>query len=162
MDKTIVRVCKSKDNPYVMINKALLQDPGLTAKEKGIMSYILSLPDDWQIWVKEIENHFADGRDSIYSGFRGLIFKRYVVRIQRRSSLGQFIGFTYLVFENPQTPEKIKELTEYGKSVYGNPVNTNIDSTKDGFQQGKKPHSLTHYEADPMWRRAVDGVQRGA
>lgn len=69
---SIIRVEKNKANPYVMIDKRPLQDPSLTCKAKGLLAYLLSLPDDWEVHVDEVVTHFKDGRDSIRSAFKEL------------------------------------------------------------------------------------------
>ncbi len=46
VSKTIVRVNK-RSNPYVVIDKTALNDDRLSWKAKGVLCYLLSLPDDW-------------------------------------------------------------------------------------------------------------------
>ena len=52
----IIRVIKDKSNPYVMLNKTCLRDEKLSWKAKGLHSYLLSLPDDWQIYIEDLNN----------------------------------------------------------------------------------------------------------
>ena len=52
--KTIIRKAKNKDNPYVMMAKSAVQDDKLSWKATGLLSYILSLPDDWQIYLEHV------------------------------------------------------------------------------------------------------------
>uniref|UniRef100_A0A6M3XRL6 Uncharacterized protein n=1 Tax=viral metagenome TaxID=1070528 RepID=A0A6M3XRL6_9ZZZZ len=125
-DKTILRVEKNKDNPYVMINKGLAQDPNLSAKEKGIMFYVLSLPDDWQIHVSELVKHFSDGKGSIYNGIKGLIETGYIERvIHRESATGKILRYEYIVREEP-LKSTVSQKPGNGKTAY-----TNTDYTKD-------------------------------
>ena len=89
--QAIYRVAKDKNNPYVMINKALLKDEGLSWKAKGILSYLLSLPDDWQIYESELQNHASDGIDSLRSGIQELIQHGYIHR-KRRNEISLIVG----------------------------------------------------------------------
>lgn len=94
------RVNKNKDNPYVMINKNILKCSIMSAKAKGILVYILSLPDDWQIFENELVKHFSDGRESIKSGIKELIDLGYIVRGERfRDEKGYLKGYEYTVYE---------------------------------------------------------------
>ena len=45
--KTIFRVDKDKQNPYVIINKQVFEDPSISLKAKGVIGYLLSKPDNW-------------------------------------------------------------------------------------------------------------------
>ncbi len=130
-DKTIIRKAKNKDNPYVMINKALAQDPALSAKEKGIMFYILSLPDDWEIHVSELVKHFSDGRTAIYGGISGLIDKGYIQRIIHRDATGKVMRYEYIAYEEP-----IKS-TAFQKPENSFPASTNTDLTNNDPDSNK-------------------------
>lgn len=123
------RIQKNKDNPYVMINKGMLQDSILSARAKGLLAYLLSLPNDWQIYELEIARHFSDGRDSIRAGVKELIRRGYVIRGKRlRNELGQLRGYEYDVYEVPQN----QTLNPYdGKPYVGESDTTNNDKTND-------------------------------
>ncbi len=51
----VFRVIKDKENPYVMLNKYFVYDGRLSLKAKGLMSYFLSRPDNWEFYSSEIE-----------------------------------------------------------------------------------------------------------
>lgn len=76
--KNIYRVEKNKN--YTVINNEILKRPDLSWKAKGIMAYILSLPDDWVIHLNEIMEHSTDGEASFRSGWRELTDLGYVER----------------------------------------------------------------------------------
>lgn len=115
----IYRVSKDKNNPFVVINKKFILDPQLSAKAKGILAYLLSRPDDWQVYEKEIINNFKDGRDSIRSGIKELVETGYIERKMRRSETGTFIGYEYDVYETP---------IHIGKSEVDKPTSENPTS----------------------------------
>jgi hypothetical protein len=130
MSKTIIRVQKNKENPYVMINKAASQDSGLSWKAKGIHAYLLGLPDNWKIYIDELKNHAKDGVDSTSKGINELIEAGYILRNHIKDEKGRFIGYEYIIYEVPQdttntsvSPEKGKSSS--GKSRYGKTAATN-------------------------------------
>lgn len=74
----IVRV--AKNNNYVVMNRTALNDKRLSWKAKGIMAYMLSMPDDWVFYMDELVTHASDGKDSFRSGFNELKKCGYVER----------------------------------------------------------------------------------
>lgn len=104
MSKKIVRV--SKKTNYVVLDKGFLQDKGLSWKAKGLLSYMLSLPDDWEFYLDELEQHATDGMSSLRSGFKELQERGYVSRNRTRQDDGTFKWITTVhestTCENPQ------------------------------------------------------------
>ena len=73
-----VRVEKNKN--YTMINNVFLRRKDLSWKAKGILTYILSLPNDWNINLNEVMRHSTDGEASFRSGWKELTKAGYVDR----------------------------------------------------------------------------------
>jgi hypothetical protein len=61
-----------KDRNYTVMDNTFLKDVRLSWKAKGVMAYLLSLPDDWQIYLSEIETHSPDGKSSLASAINEL------------------------------------------------------------------------------------------
>jgi hypothetical protein len=123
----LFRVQKDKENPYVMMNKSFFLDARLSAKAKGILGYILTLPDDWRIYLEELAKHFKDGVKSITSGVNELMEYGYVLRTTLRDEKGKFKGYMYDVFEvSTETPKTENGKTENGKTENGKRHTTNI------------------------------------
>ncbi|MPL91664.1 hypothetical protein SDC9_37740 [bioreactor metagenome] len=99
-NKNIVRVEKNKDNPYVVINKTCINDNSLTWAAKGLHSYLMSLPDDWIIYINELTKHTSCGRDHTYTVIKELLKFGYMEKIQYRYQ-GKVLGLSYTVFETP-------------------------------------------------------------
>ena len=123
-EKTIYRIIKDKENPYVMINKQFLNDERLSWKAKGILTYLLSMPDDWQIYENELVKHSKDGITSLKSGIKELIELGYIIRKQLRNEKGQFKGYEYCVYEIP---------AEIGFSNNGDPNNGKPHTTNNNI-----------------------------
>lgn len=71
-EKTIFRIKKSPDNPYVMIDRRPIDNPKLSFKAKGILTYLLSRPDGWEVNVPDLVNHGTDGPAAIRAGLKEL------------------------------------------------------------------------------------------
>lgn len=104
MTKSIVRV--SKTNNFVVLDKNFLNDKNLSLKAKGLLAYMLSLPDDWTFYLEELEKHSTDGMSSLRSGFKELQENGYVTRSRKRQGDGTFSWITTVhettTCENPQ------------------------------------------------------------
>ena len=94
-----------RDTPFVQIDKSALQDDRLSWKAKGLLAYLLSLPDDWQIYINELKNHSRDGRDSTRTAMNELIKFGYIHRNFSERQSGQFTGYDYFVSEKPMSEE---------------------------------------------------------
>jgi len=103
MVETIHRI-KSKVN-FAIIHKGFLQDKTLSMKAKGLMAYILSLPDDWKVIMKELVNHFSDGLEAIRTTFAELEEHGYMVKETIRNPDGTFKETIYHVYEIPNSAE---------------------------------------------------------
>jgi len=99
MNQSMFRVSKDKNNPYVILNKEFLNDVNLTLKAKGLLTYLLSLPDDWQIYENEIVQHHKDGRDSLKSAIKELMDNNYIERSRIRDTGGHLKCYEYRVYE---------------------------------------------------------------
>lgn len=85
----IIRVEKTKN--YSVVHNGFLRRNDLSWKAKGILTYILSLPDDWKININELMKHSTDGERSFRSGWKELSEAGYVSRRPIRE--GQRIKF---------------------------------------------------------------------
>ena len=70
---------KNKVN-FTQVSNGLLKDKRISWKAKGIMSYLLSLPEDWKFYMSELETHATDGVSSFRSGMKELKEFGYVER----------------------------------------------------------------------------------
>jgi hypothetical protein len=102
----IVKKAKNKDNPYAQIDKAMLNNPEISLKAKGLLSLLLSKPDDWETIIENLVNSSLDGWDSVKSGIRELDNYGYVIRKRVRNEFGEIIGSETIVYDEPQHPPK--------------------------------------------------------
>lgn len=92
----------SKNTNYVTMNRAGLNDKRLSWKAKGLLAYMLSMPDDWTFYDTELEQHAKDGRDSLKSAIKELKDNKYMRRSRQKGDGGKFEWETE-VFEQPYT-----------------------------------------------------------
>jgi hypothetical protein len=114
---TILRIHKKQQN-FVVLDKTCLNDVMLSWGAKGLHSYLMSLPDDWQVRVSDLRVRSKNGRDAVRGLLSELEQVGYIQRSGRRNSVdGRFGGIEYLVFETPTvineeiTPEPEKTVS---------------------------------------------------
>lgn len=103
----IIRVKKKKN--YTRIDNNYLNDLRLSAREVGVMTRVLSLPDDWVFSVRGLTSLFRDGEDSIRSALRVLETAGYLVRRRVRDERGKLGKMEYTFYERslrPSNPDK--------------------------------------------------------
>ncbi|MGE7881672.1 DnaD domain protein [Bacillus sp. NPDC094077] len=129
----IVRVEKNKN--YSVVNNTGLRDERLSWKAKGILAYILTLPDDWVFYREELATHAKDGLDSLRSGMKELKEYGYLQRLPIRNENNKIVSWETVIHEVPQVEPlagfpPVEEPPVENPPV-GNPelLNTNIPST---------------------------------
>jgi hypothetical protein len=74
----------------------------MSLKAKGLLSLMLSLPDDWDYSIAGLATLSKDGKDSIMSALGELEKFGYLERTRLTNDKGQFAGVEYNIFESPQ------------------------------------------------------------
>lgn len=100
------RAKRDREHPYVMISKSLFRDTSITLKAKGLLGYLLCLPDDWKVNPKQIAKQLKVGRDTIYSGIKELEKAGYCKRTQFKDEFSRYSQLIYEFSEEPIFREK--------------------------------------------------------
>ena len=134
-----MRVDKSSN--YVVLDKGFLKDNRLSWKAKGLLSYMLSLPDDWEFYLSELQKHSTDGMSSLKSGFQELQENGYVTRKRERKGDGTFKWTTVIhevaTVEKPlvENPSMEKPLVENRRLLSNDELNNNkLSSSSNAFE----------------------------
>ena len=85
----IVRI--PKVNNYTIMSNHHLTDPNLSLKAKGLISYMLSRPDNWDFTIEGLARQNMEGADAIARIIRELEARGYVIRIRTRNKAGKFM-----------------------------------------------------------------------
>lgn len=131
----VIRVNKTRD--YTVMSNTHFKERDMTLKAKGLLSLMLSLPDDWDYSVAGLVSLSKDGKDSIMNALQELEELGYLTRTRATDEKGRFAGYDYDIYESPQT-----EKPYAGKPYAENPntekpntenppqYNTNISNTQ--------------------------------
>ena len=116
----VFRIEKTRD--YTVMSNHHLRNTDLSLKAKGLLSLMLSLPEEWDYTTKGLARICKDGVDSICAGVRELEDHGYVVRERVRNANGQLGAIEYTILEQPRLPEPKREKPERENPVQANPV----------------------------------------
>ena len=131
----VFRIEKTRD--YTVMSNHHLRNTELSLKAKGLLSLMLSLPENWDYTTKGLARICKDGVDSICAGVRELEEQGYVVRERVRNPNGQLGAIEYTILEQPRPPER--EKPERENPVQVNPV---LDSPVLGKPEQENPAQL--------------------
>lgn len=141
----VFRIDKTRD--YTVMSNHHLRNTSLSLKAKGLLSLMLSLPDNWDYTTKGLAAICKDGIDSICSTVNELERHGYIIRERTRNEKGQLKEIEYTILEQPKMVSPEQENPKRENPVLDNPVlekpeqvcpeqenpaqlNTNISNTK--------------------------------
>ena len=125
----VFRIEKTRD--YTVMANHHLRNTKLSLKAKGLLSLMLSLPEDWEYTTKGLAKICKDGVDSICSTVNELEEHGYVIRERIRNAKGQLTDIQYTILEQPKPPQPGQ-----GKPKQENPV---LDSPVLGTPKQEEP-----------------------
>lgn len=135
----VIRVEKTKD--YTVMANYHLRDQNLSFKAKGLMSFMLSLPEDWDYTMNGLSAFGSDKIDSIRAAIKELEKNGYV-RIKRiRDHKGLLRGTEYTVVEKPIVDEPILDNPRLDKPILGKPILENPMQLSTNLQSTDKPNT---------------------
>lgn len=118
----VCRIEKTKD--YTVMANHHLRNKELSLKAKGLLSLMLSLPEDWDYTVKGLAYICKDGIDSINGAIKELETTGYMSRQRIRNEKGQLTTTEYAIREHPKATDNDTPPAE-GEPAQGNPIREN-------------------------------------
>lgn len=132
---SIFKIEKNKN--YTVMSNYHLRDKNLSYKAKGLLSFMLSLPDDWDYSMSGLEAISKESIKAIRNILQELEDNKYLVRTRMQDELGKFY-YDYSIYEMPfdidphyQKGHAVKGQTEKGIQINTNIINTNNKIDKD-------------------------------
>ena len=144
---SVIRVEKTSN--YTVMANYHFKEKGLSLKAKGIMSLMLSLPEDWDYTVAGLATLSKGGIESVHPALRELEQFYYLTMEQTKDKAGKFSSTSYVLHEKPFTENPItgNPITDKPISEKRTQLNTNLSSTK----KLSTKRQITHQEKkDPF------------
>ena len=157
----VYRVQRTRD--YTVMSNYHLKDKGLTLKSKGLLSMILSLPEEWNYTTRGLASICKEGVDAIGSALKELETAGYIVRRQLRGANGRITDTEYIIYEQPQ-PKKLDMLpSDVVSPDTEKPAELNIEksNTEKSITYGSSTDSIPFREtaaAGPPERKGRDAM----
>ena len=115
----VFRVERNKG--YTVMSNHHLRNKELSLKAKGLLSQMLSLPEDWDYTLAGLSFINREKIDAIREAVKELERAGYIVRSRERDEKGRLRGTDYVIFEQPQTPP-VSDLPTLENPTLDNPT----------------------------------------
>ena len=131
MENNTIFLREKKERDYTVINNTILKDTRISWKAKGLFCYLLSLPEDWNICMNDLQNRAKDGIDGLKSAVKELKEYGYLIQKRNKDEKGRFLKTVYIIVENPQVenPQVENPQVENPQLLNTNIQNTNLKNT---------------------------------
>ena len=133
------RIRKEHKEGFTTIGNELIQNAALSWKARGLMIYLLSMPQDWDFNLADLANRAPEGKSALRSGVAELEEHGYIHIIQERNPSGKWDGWTWYVYEDPM-PRSENPISVNPKSE--NPPLQKKQSTKETETKGTSAPAL--------------------
>ena len=130
---SVMRVHKTAN--FTVMSNYHFKEKKMSLKAKGLLSLMLSLPEDWDYSVAGLTTLSKDGKDGVMTALAELEKFGYLTRTRLVNDRGQFDGIEYNIFEQPQEkpiaekPISANSISE--KPISEKPQQLNTNSIKD-------------------------------
>lgn len=103
-DRRIVKMSRppKPESSFVMIPNDWVRDPKLSFKAKGLLAYLLTHEEGYDLTIEQIVAETADSRNSVYRTLNSLIEAGYLTRKRSRDERGRLTQWTYVI--GPTSP----------------------------------------------------------
>ncbi len=160
----VFKIEKSKN--YTVMSNYHLQDKNISFKAKGLLSFMLSLLEDWDYSLAGLVSISKENTKAIRTILNELKENGYLVIEQTRGDKGYY-KYNYIIYEQPITLEKAKDNpdTQKGYAVEGDAVkdtqiNTNIQNTKEQIDKDDKTKKSSFFDVEEHNPLTIDLINR--
>ena len=94
-----------RNTGYTVMSNHHLRNKELSLKAKGLLSQMLSLPEDWDYTLAGLSYINRESIDAIRTAVWELEKAGYITRRQGRDEKGKMTAIEYTIYEQPQPPE---------------------------------------------------------
>ena len=141
----VFRIERTRD--YTVMSNHHLRNEKLSLKAKGLLSMMLSLPDDWNYTTRGLAKICKEGVDAIGGALRELETAGYIVRHQLRDRQGRISDTEYVIYEQPQPRQPELPKPDTASPDMENPYLDKPDTEKPAelnIEKSNTQKSITH------------------
>ena len=144
----MAKVRVKKNGNYTVMSNYHLRDNRLSLKAMGLMSWMLSCPENWDYSISGSNAVLKDGKSAIRSAIAELEELGYLERTMTRGEDGKFSGYDYVLHEQPSSenpttvnPTTVNPMSENCTQITTNKITTNKITTNKKKEAKKKTSS---------------------
>ena len=104
---SVFRVERTHD--YTVMSNHHLKNRALSLKAKGLLSLMLSLPDDWDYTLQGLAHISLEKVDAVRKAIIELENEGYITRTRQRDEEGKLRGTEYIIREQPISQKPVLE-----------------------------------------------------
>ena len=140
---------------FSTVPNALIQNFIVSLEARGLLVYLLSLPPDWKLNIKDLSKKNNLGENKIRKLVNELIECKYIIRVQDRVKNGTFKSFDYFIYDTPQTQQirPVDDLPQVDIPQVDIPLVDIRDTYKENNIQNKHNTKETYTDAfEEFWK----------
>ncbi len=141
----VFRIERTRD--YTVMSNHHLRNEKLSLKAKGLLSMMLSLPENWNYTTRGLAAICKEGVDAIGGALRELETAGYIVRHQLRDRHGRISDTEYVIYEQPQPKKPDMPSPDTDAPDTENPYMEKPDTEKPAelnIEKSNTQKSITH------------------
>ena len=124
---SVFRVVKNSD--YTVMSNHHLRNRKISLKAKGLLSQMLSLPDEWDYTLRGLTQINREKIDAIREAIKELERSGHIVRTRKRDNEGKLRGTEYIIYEHPVADLPALENPTLDKPILENPTQLNKEKS---------------------------------
>lgn len=150
----VMRVHKNAN--FTVMSNYHFREKEMSLKAKGLLSLMLSLPNDWDYSIAGLTTLSKDGKDSVMSALKELEAFGYLTRTRLVDERGRFAGYDYDIYEEPMRPYSENPQTDNSEAENPRQLNTNSQSIKkQNFDKEDKSLSAVENEQPNIFTKEL-------
>lgn len=156
----VFRIERNKN--YTVMSNYHLRDKSISLKAKGLLSQMLSLPEEWDYTLSGLACINKESKDAIRTAINELEQAGYIRRHQTRNERGGFAANEYVIYERPVLEEPSSEHPTTGNALSDFPTQLNKDRTsKDKSSIDSFPSPTPSMPTEPPESRRKESTTAG-
>lgn len=152
---SVFKIEKSRN--YTVMSNYHLRDKNLSYKAKGLLSFMLSLPEDWDYSINGLVSISKEGVKAIRNILQELQRYGYLVIEKKQNEIGQF-EYEYLIYEQPDTQKGDMDLGDMEKGIQ---INTNEININNKIDKDDKTKISSFFVAEEHNILTLELINRG-
>ena len=138
-----------RNTGYTVMSNHHLRNKELSLKAKGLLSQMLSLPEDWDYTLAGLSHINREKIDAIREAVKELEKAGYIVRSRERDEKGRLRGADYVIYEQPQ-PREPEAATSGGQLENPTQLNKDILSKEQSITDLSSTDSIPFHSLNPL------------